>query len=199
MKLTGVQIESFSKALMSAFPNRGELERMVLYHFGENLNTIVEASPLTYTVHKLIEWAMARGSVAQLLKAARTANPGNEQLARLNFDGPATASVPATHPFPPSRDARRSGARLLPALPAGTPHLSTPYARGLDSQASPRRIRLRSPPPRGTPRRRRTQDPAAAGRSTLGGARRSRLTPTERKTHAESLQVHRRVLLWCGA
>jgi hypothetical protein len=98
MKLTGVQIESFSKALMSAFPNRGELERMVLYHFGENLNTIVEASPLTYTVHKLIEWAMARGSVAQLLKAARTANPGNEQLARLNFDGPATASVPATQP-----------------------------------------------------------------------------------------------------
>lgn len=101
MKLTGVQIESFSKALMSAFPNRGELERMVLYHFGENLNTIVEASPLTYTVHKLIEWAMARGSVAQLLKAARTANPGNEQLARISFDGgPATASVPAVAQAP---------------------------------------------------------------------------------------------------
>lgn len=98
MKLTGAQIESFSKALMSAFPNRAEMERMTLYHLGENLNAIAEPGPLPHTVHKLIEWAMARGSVPQLLKAARTANPGNEQLARLNFDGPATASVPATQP-----------------------------------------------------------------------------------------------------
>ena len=98
MKLTGVQIENFSKALMAAFPNRAEMERMSLYHLGENLHVIVEPGPLPHMTHKLIEWAMARGSVPQLLSAARAANPGNEQLARLNFDGLATASVPATQP-----------------------------------------------------------------------------------------------------
>jgi hypothetical protein len=53
---------------------------MVSFQLNESLHTISLASNLSDLVFDLIQWAEARGAVEPLIIAARTRNPGNEDL-----------------------------------------------------------------------------------------------------------------------
>ena len=83
--------ERLEKALLSAFPSCGELERMLQHKMSVNLNEIVrEDLDLTTTAHKLVRWAISQGRIVELIKSARKQNPGNPELKAFyqDFVGP---------------------------------------------------------------------------------------------------------------
>lgn len=82
MRLTGQQLHDLQQALFSAFPRRIELEQFVRIHLNESLDAIAAEDSLSATVFRLIQWAEARGRLSELVRAARTANPNNPELAR---------------------------------------------------------------------------------------------------------------------
>ena len=71
-------------ALLSAFPEKPLLERMVKRGLGKKLNLITQGD-LNYelTVEHLVEWAQTNGRLQDLLAAAVKSNPGNPQLKEL--------------------------------------------------------------------------------------------------------------------
>lgn len=80
MKLTGPQYEQLQRALISAFPKRADLEQMLLFQLGESLDTIVGSGNLSDTIFGLIQWAVARGRLDELIAGAQRSNPGNIEL-----------------------------------------------------------------------------------------------------------------------
>lgn len=82
-KLTGAERNAFTEALLSAFPNREELERMVSAQLEENLEQLVADGSLIDVAFRLVQWAESRGKQADLLDAALTAN-SNPQLQKLD-------------------------------------------------------------------------------------------------------------------
>ena len=81
--LTGSQAKQFQEALLSAYPSRSALARMVRFGLDENLDTITGNGSLSETVFELITWAEAQGRLEALLAAARTENPGNALLQKV--------------------------------------------------------------------------------------------------------------------
>lgn len=67
-------------ALLSAFPTRSDLERMVYYGLHENLSAIAAESNLQQTVFELIRWSDARGRLNELVTEALKQNSQNPQL-----------------------------------------------------------------------------------------------------------------------
>src|SRR5437763_16572805 len=80
LKLDGRRRQRLHAALLSAFPQPGDLAQMVSFQLNESLNTISLAPALSDIVFDLIRWAEARGMVERLVIAARSRNPGNEDL-----------------------------------------------------------------------------------------------------------------------
>jgi hypothetical protein len=80
MKLSGPQLKLLHQALMSAFPNRSTLDQFVQFYLGENLSTIAGGDTLSDLVFGLLRWAVAMGRVDELLRQAKEANPGNNDL-----------------------------------------------------------------------------------------------------------------------
>jgi len=82
MELNGQQRKKLRLALQQAFPTREALARMVDEDLdaGASLNEISNSGSLETDVYELIVWAIARGSVMQLLIAAMEANPDNPKL-----------------------------------------------------------------------------------------------------------------------
>jgi hypothetical protein len=99
--LTGPETKQFQEALLSAYPGRSALARMVKFGFGENLDSITGNGSLSDTVFGLITWAEAKGRLETLLSAARAENPGNVLLLNLELrlvptvEDPKPASNPA--------------------------------------------------------------------------------------------------------
>lgn len=94
--LKGLDMKALVEALLSAFPDRASLEQLVSFGLGVRLNTISDGKPLSGTVFDLVNWAGSRGRYADLLKAARDANPGNATLRTFaaRCEAPATSVGP---------------------------------------------------------------------------------------------------------
>ncbi len=80
MELTSEQFQQLYEALLAAYPSRGELERLIRFRLGMNLNAIVGQGSLADTVFDLVQWAVARGRAVELAEGAWEINPSNERL-----------------------------------------------------------------------------------------------------------------------
>ncbi len=80
MNLSGQQYRKLQEALIDAFPDKRSLEQMLLFELGKNLNAITGGDNLQAIVFQLIQTAKAQGWIEDLDRAAREANPGNQNL-----------------------------------------------------------------------------------------------------------------------
>lgn len=80
MKFDGKKIKELEKALLSAYPARSSLERMLMFELDENLNHICSDSNHTNTVFELIKWSIAHGKIDNLIEGANSNNSGNELM-----------------------------------------------------------------------------------------------------------------------
>ncbi len=93
-RLTGTQVNELSNALLNAFPERGALAQLVRIGLDDRLDEITNGKNLRDTVFELIEWAEARGRIAELVAAARAENFGNSTLAELTGNpGPDPSAI----------------------------------------------------------------------------------------------------------
>jgi hypothetical protein len=100
MKLTGPQYQQLQRALLSAFPRRADLDQMLLFQLGESLDAIVASGNLSETAFGLIQWAVARGRLGELIAGARNANPGNADLRAFDEQVWQAQSPATTQPAP---------------------------------------------------------------------------------------------------
>lgn len=86
--ITGKQIGQIVDALLSAFPTRADLAMLVAIELDAHLDAITTAPNLRTDVFALVQWAMARNRLNDLLAGARRQNPGNPHLQALpaHFD-----------------------------------------------------------------------------------------------------------------
>ena len=59
MQTDGPQFKELQEALISAFPTRPDVERMVWYGLGEHLSAITGEGSLEQAVFELLRWAQA--------------------------------------------------------------------------------------------------------------------------------------------
>jgi Effector-associated domain 1/Trypsin-like peptidase domain len=99
LDLKGKQLERFSKALISAFPDYGQIERMVRFELDAKLKDISQPQPLPHVSFELVSWAEAKSRLDDLLRGALEQNGTNEQLRRfaqeivLTSDGEPSATL----------------------------------------------------------------------------------------------------------
>lgn len=84
-QLDGTQYRTLQDALLSAYPERDDLERLVRFELDQNLNAIVGEEDLTGVIYKLIEWYDSHGRVQELINGAKRDNPDNPDLAALTI------------------------------------------------------------------------------------------------------------------
>ncbi|HKZ00675.1 MAG TPA: effector-associated domain EAD1-containing protein [Pyrinomonadaceae bacterium] len=80
LELTPAEVEQFQTALLSTFPNRGDLEQLVYFRLGQDSYQIVSGGNYANYVTNLIIWANAEGKAWALLSAAHDKVPGNPKL-----------------------------------------------------------------------------------------------------------------------
>jgi hypothetical protein len=80
LRLSGVQKAVLLDALLSAFPWRKDLDQMLFLQLDRRLDAIAPFADLRSVVSQLIKVAEAEGWTADLVAAAREANPGNPRL-----------------------------------------------------------------------------------------------------------------------
>ena len=78
--MDGQQFEKLQKALISAFPEKSQLERMLLFKLDKRLDVIAGGTNYQDVVFNLIKNADAQNWVKDLISAARRSNPGNQSL-----------------------------------------------------------------------------------------------------------------------
>ena len=93
-KLTVPERRQLHTALLAAFPDWNTLATALDLYLGENLNQISAPAAMPTVVMNLIVWGEARGRLAQVIEAARDANPTNPELAA--FAEAVIAATPAT-------------------------------------------------------------------------------------------------------
>jgi hypothetical protein len=81
MSLSGPEIAKIQKALASAF-SRTELEMLVREHLDKNLDSITDAA-IDEAAFRLVQWTERQGRTRDLIAAAYTANPMNQDVATL--------------------------------------------------------------------------------------------------------------------
>lgn len=86
MKLRGRQFQCIHVAILSAYPNRTILRRMIRFGLNENLDFIADGSSLSEVIFSLIEWAESQGRIKELVNAAHRHNKGNVMLQRLKSE-----------------------------------------------------------------------------------------------------------------
>ncbi|MEM7126214.1 MAG: effector-associated domain EAD1-containing protein [Chloroflexota bacterium] len=113
-KLTKEQFAQTHGALLSAFTDRFQLEKMVRFELGENLNTIAGGNSLDEVTFRLVGWAETQGKLKELVLAAQDANPSNPTLVglirELGIDE-TTSSGPEPTPSQPADSAHRTTAQ----------------------------------------------------------------------------------------
>lgn len=119
------ELEEFSHALLSAYPTRAELDRLLTYGPGWELDHIAGEGPLPDVVLKLLRYAKSQGKLEDLLKEAHGRNAGNPRLKRFydHILGGGAAPSPLLPPAgPPPGDPRPAGRlqlKLVLAFAAG--------------------------------------------------------------------------------
>ncbi|TMC24548.1 MAG: hypothetical protein E6J34_00335, partial [Chloroflexi bacterium] len=101
MDIGGPQLRQLDEALLSAFPTRDSLERMVQYRLNENLSAIAGNGNLHDTVFRLTQRAKARGRLKELILAAREENPRNPQLRNVALQLGVIKKFPLSPPMLP--------------------------------------------------------------------------------------------------
>lgn len=81
--ITGEQIGQIVEALLSAFPTRTDLAMLVTIELDAQLDAITTAPNLRADVFALVQWAIARHRLNELIASARRQNPGNVHLRAL--------------------------------------------------------------------------------------------------------------------
>jgi predicted component of type VI protein secretion system len=71
------------EALISAFPDKADLEMMLLDEMNVKLNTVADGRTYKETVFNLVKWAESQGLLKELIGAARRTNSGNVELHQL--------------------------------------------------------------------------------------------------------------------
>lgn len=130
MPLSKEQFKQLAAALVSAFPRKTDLERMLRFGMGENLATIAGDGALHDLSFRLLEWAESRGLTAQLVRAALDENPHNPELGQF-----AKVTGLAALPPPPQLTAPTQGkAGILIDLSHGQDEWESPLFRDDGSQ-----------------------------------------------------------------
>lgn len=80
MGLTKEQSEELHRAILRAFPTKGELTRVVKHKLGQNLEEVAGDGTLSDVTLRLVARLEARNEVGDFIKGARADNPGNEDL-----------------------------------------------------------------------------------------------------------------------
>jgi vWA-MoxR associated protein C-terminal domain/vWA-MoxR associated protein middle region (VMAP-M) 1/Effector-associated domain 1 len=81
MKLSGNEQEKLIKAIVSAYPNKNDLEMMVRFQLEENLDAIAGGENVTDIVFNLLtRWAIPRGKLEKFIQACYHRNPNNPDL-----------------------------------------------------------------------------------------------------------------------
>jgi hypothetical protein len=80
VELTGDQLRRLRDALVQAFPSETDLAQMVRYQLDEPLKPNIGGANLNEIVFNLIEWAIARGRLEQLITGARKENSNHPAL-----------------------------------------------------------------------------------------------------------------------
>jgi len=94
------QLEALYKALLSAFPTEGELDRMLRFGMAVNLPEIASGN-LSNQVFAVVRFAEARGLIPALVESALAASPNNAALRALpDYRTPATGTPAASSPRP---------------------------------------------------------------------------------------------------
>lgn len=134
MRLGGATIKRLEEALLSAFPTRDGLTRLVRIGLEQNLEAIAPPGHLRATVFALLMWAEAQGALDTLLAAARAENPGNALLlAFVEERSGVRAPVPFHLPFPsnPAFVGRDRDLEALHDLLLGAPAIGVGALTGL--------------------------------------------------------------------
>jgi hypothetical protein len=102
------------RALLSAFPDQGSLERMLRLGMDLSLDEI-SAGNLSDRVFAVIRFAEAQGRLDELVRVAREDNPGNPELRAAAAARAARSEPHVTVPASPARVAMPVGKRALRA------------------------------------------------------------------------------------
>jgi endonuclease G, mitochondrial len=128
LELTGRQREQLCDALISAFPTRTEMARMVNFKLDVDLEVIAGGETFADVVFNLVRWAVAQGKIEALVTGARQQNPGNPSLRA--FDEQALPK--------PKRKASSSltgqASTTVPTDAGEFPFVPLPGSRGGDAQ-----------------------------------------------------------------
>ena len=82
LTFTGAHHKRLAEALEKAFPTYQDLEMMVRYRLGLNLESVVaRVNRLSYVTFELVRTQVAAGLLLRLIAAARASQPDNPQLA----------------------------------------------------------------------------------------------------------------------
>lgn len=82
MDLTKKQYKELVEALIDAFPTKEALEKMLIFNFGVQLNSLVKESNLESEVFELIKKFQTRGELLDFVRVARRRNPESLRLKR---------------------------------------------------------------------------------------------------------------------
>ena len=102
-QLSGDERRELHQALLSAFPRLDQLDQLVSFGLGDNLQRIAGRDNLDVAIIKIIEATEATGRTKTLLEAAIRQNPGNALLGtvaqrlRATLDRPGTTSEGGGH------------------------------------------------------------------------------------------------------
>ena len=96
MQLTGPQLKQLNRILAHAFPSYPELQRMVRFSLGVQLNTLVQSTNVTQAVFELVEWADTHGKMAELIKGAQGENTDHADLRAFAIEIGVIAAPPPT-------------------------------------------------------------------------------------------------------
>jgi hypothetical protein len=118
------ELEEFSHALLSAYPTRAELDRLLTYGLDWELDHIAGEGPLPDVVLKLLRYAKAQGKLESLLKEAHARNANNPRLKRFydHILGGGPAPLPSPPEGPPTKNSPPAGRpqlKLVLAFAAG--------------------------------------------------------------------------------
>lgn len=75
-----MDLEEFHAALLSAFPTASSLEQMLAFQLNTTLSHIASTGAMSKTMLDVIKYFERHSMLIELLRAARTANPGNASL-----------------------------------------------------------------------------------------------------------------------
>ncbi|MEH2247837.1 effector-associated domain EAD1-containing protein [Nostoc sp.] len=80
LSITGDEREELHKAIINAYPDHAELQRVIDYKLNENLDVIAGTGRHGDVVYQLIKWANAEGKLETLIVTLCKEKPSNQQL-----------------------------------------------------------------------------------------------------------------------